>query len=83
MPTREERARHLAEEPCREGDRARLAAQLSEFELSGGNIVNIVQFAAISAIADGREEIAVADAMKGIQREVEKEGKVFAGVTAS
>ena len=80
LPTREEReAIWLRSLPDR-GDRSGLAAHLSEFELSGGNIVNIVQFAAVSAIADGREEIAVADAMKGVQREVEKEGKVFAGI---
>ena len=82
LPTREERESIWLKSLPDRGDRAGLAARLSEFELSGGNIVNIVQFAAISAIADGREEIAVADAMKGVQREVEKEGKVFAGVTA-
>ena len=62
--------------PDREG-RDHLAAHLARFELSGGNIVNVVQFAAIEAIAAGAETIRLADAVKGIQREVEKEGKVF------
>jgi hypothetical protein len=57
-----------------------LAAQLAKFELSGGNIVNVVQFAAIEAIARGGAAIGLEDAMKGIQREMEKEGKVFGDV---
>jgi len=57
-----------------------LAAPLANFELSGGNIVNVVQFAAIEAIAHGRPAIALEDAIKGVQRELEKEGKVFRNV---
>jgi DNA polymerase III delta prime subunit len=62
--------------PARKG-RAQIARQLARFDLSGGNIVNIVQFAAIEALAAGRETILLADAAKGLRREVEKEGKVF------
>jgi hypothetical protein len=62
------------------GDRDALAGRLARFELSGGNIVNVVQFAAIEAIARGRDAIALEDAVKGIQRELEKEGKVFRNV---
>ena len=58
-------------------DRDELAAQLARFELSGGNIVNVVQFAAIEAIAGGLPAIDLAAAIKGIRREFEKEGKVF------
>ncbi|HEV8389828.1 MAG TPA: ATP-binding protein [Dongiaceae bacterium] len=73
------------EERCAIGQRARpdrtgrqqLAGLLARFELSGGNIVNVVQFAAIEAIAAGRESIHSSDAVKGIRRELEKEGKVF------
>jgi SpoVK/Ycf46/Vps4 family AAA+-type ATPase len=65
--------------PDRPG-RDRLAGLLARFELSGGSIVNVVQFAAIEAIAAGRGEIALADAVRGIRREVEKEGKVFANL---
>ncbi|MCY1360743.1 ATP-dependent zinc metalloprotease FtsH [compost metagenome] len=54
-----------------------LAAQLARFELSGGNIVNIVQFAALAAISAGRNAIRLEEALLGIQREFEKEGKVF------
>jgi hypothetical protein len=58
-------------------DRDQLAAQLAGFELSGGNIVNVVQFAAIEAIAAGLSAINLDAAIKGIRREFEKEGKVF------
>ncbi len=77
FPTQPERRaiwlRSLPDRPNRE----RLAEQLAEFELSGGNIVNVVQFAAIEAIAADQPEIRLEDAIKGIRREVEKEGKMF------
>ncbi|MBO3274759.1 ATP-binding protein [Pseudomonas schmalbachii] len=60
-----------------QADRECLAAQLARFELSGGNIVNVVQFAALAAIAKGRNAIHLDEALLGIQREFEKEGKVF------
>jgi hypothetical protein len=72
----ERRAIWLRTLPARDG-RDRLAKLLARFDLSGGNIVNIVQFAAIEAVAAGRESIGLADAVKGVRREVEKEGKVF------
>ncbi|MOA17316.1 hypothetical protein D3C78_1375710 [compost metagenome] len=50
---------------------------MARFELSGGNIVNIVQFAALAAISAGRNAIRLEEALLGIQREFEKEGKVF------
>ncbi|CDF83969.1 AAA superfamily ATPase [Pseudomonas knackmussii B13] len=58
-------------------DRECLAGQLARFELSGGNIVNVVQFAALATIAKGRNAIHLDEALLGIQRELEKEGKVF------
>jgi len=77
MPTEDERCaiweRTLPDRP----GRSKMASQLSRFELSGGNIVNVVQFAAIEAIAQGSGTIGITDAIKGIQRELEKEGKVF------
>jgi AAA+ superfamily predicted ATPase len=77
MPSLEERRaiwlRTLPERCDREG----LAAALAPFELSGGNIVNIVRHAAIAAMAAGRGSMALDDALKGVRREVEKEGRVF------
>lgn len=83
LPTREEREQIWQRTLPDRGDKAGLAERLSKFELSGGNIVNIVQFAAISAIANGRDSIDDDDALKGVQREVEKEGKVFANLLAT
>ena len=82
LPTREEREQIWLRTLPHRGDRMELGRRLSEFELSGGNIVNVVQFAAIAAISAGRDAIALVDAVKGVQREVEKEGKVFADLTA-
>ncbi|MFC1879735.1 hypothetical protein ACFLZW_07455 [Chloroflexota bacterium] len=53
---------------------------LSKFELTGGNIINIVQYACIKTIARGTDTLCLEDALKGIQREVEKEGKVFRNI---
>lgn len=57
--------------------RAALAEQMARFELSGGNIVNVIQFAAIESIAAGSPAIGLRTAIKGVEREFEKEGKVF------
>lgn len=66
-------SRALPDHPGREV----LANRMARFELSGGNIVNVVQFAAIEAIATGKPAIDLAGAIKGVEREFEKEGKVF------
>ncbi len=54
-----------------------LPAVLGKFELAGGSIINAVQHACISAIARDSDMIRLEDALMGIRREVEKEGKVF------
>ena len=59
-----------------------LPALLARFELTGGNIVNVVQHACVAMIARNSETILLDDALKGIQREFEKEGKVFTNVLA-
>lgn len=63
-------------------DGADLPALLGKFELTGGNIINVVQHACIAAIARQSNVIRLDDALKGIQREIEKEGKVFQNVLA-
>ncbi len=72
----ERRAIWLRSLPSRAGAQ-HLAEQMAVFELSGGAIVNIVQFAAIEAIAAGRDTVSLPDALKGAQREIEKGGNVF------
>jgi hypothetical protein len=59
-----------------------LPAMLARFELAGGSIVNVVQHVCISSIARGSAVICLGDALRSIQREVEKEGKVFRNALA-
>lgn len=54
-----------------------LPALLSRFELAGGSIINVVQHVCLATIARGSTILRLEDALKGVQREVEKEGKVF------
>jgi AAA+ superfamily predicted ATPase len=60
-----------------------LPALLGKFELAGGNIINVVHHACIAAIAQNSTTIRLEDALRGIRREVEKEGKVFQNVIAN
>ncbi|MEX0289178.1 MAG: ATP-binding protein [Flavobacteriaceae bacterium] len=50
---------------------------ISNYELSGGNIINVVQYACLKSISRKSKEIHKIDVLSGIKREVEKEGKVF------
>ncbi|MCA8884506.1 MAG: ATP-binding protein [Rhodobacteraceae bacterium] len=59
------------------GERDAIAARMAVFELSGGAILNVAQHAALSAIAAGRDAPDLRDALHGVRREVEKDGKVF------
>ena len=47
------------------------------YELSGSNILNVVQFACLKALAKNSHLIRQDDLLKGIQKEYEKEGKLF------
>lgn len=44
------------------------------YELTGGHIINIVEFCSVKAIEAGRKEISLADLQLGIQREYQKNG---------
>jgi AAA+ superfamily predicted ATPase len=59
-----------------------LPALLGKFELAGGNIINVVQHACLEAIARQSTTIRLEEALKGVQREIEKEGKVFKNILA-
>jgi AAA+ superfamily predicted ATPase len=55
-----------------------IPALIGHYELSGGNIINVVQYACLKSISkNGSARIFREDVLKGIKREVEKEGKVF------
>ena len=48
-----------------------------KYELTGANIVNVVQFCCIATLADQAQEITIDRIRTGIEREFQKEGKVF------
>lgn len=61
--------------PCDSSvDLRRLA---EDYEVSGGSIANVVRFAAMRALESGRREIAFDDLIKGIAKEMIKEGKTI------
>jgi len=58
-----------------------LPARLARHELSGGNIINAVQHACLAALDRGDQTLRLVDALGGIRREMEKEGRIFAEPT--
>jgi len=54
-----------------------IPALIGNYELSGGNIINVVQYACLKSISKKSKQIFKDDVLNGIKREVEKEGKVF------
>ncbi|QEC54337.1 ATPase family protein associated with various cellular activities (AAA) [Anseongella ginsenosidimutans] len=52
-----------------------LEAIASGYELTGSHILNIVQYICLSALEKGEQRVSMADILRGIQREMEKEGK--------
>lgn len=54
-----------------------IPALISNYELSSGNIVNIVRYAYLKSISKNRGHIDKSDVLDGIMREMEKVDKVF------
>lgn len=50
---------------------------VKKYELSGGNIINIVQYSCLKALEKNKSEICLDDVLSGIKREMHKEGKPF------
>lgn len=50
---------------------------VKKYELSGGNIINIVQYSCLKALEKKQNEIFLDDVLNGIKREMHKEGKPF------
>jgi ATP-dependent 26S proteasome regulatory subunit len=48
------------------------------YNLSGANIVNVVQFACLKTAEEGSNEISRSNLIEGIRKEYVKEGKMFA-----
>jgi AAA+ superfamily predicted ATPase len=58
-------------------DRISLKVIARNFEITGGNIVNIIQYAGLKTLEKESTTIAFDDLMKGIQKEYLKEGKMM------
>lgn len=54
-----------------------IPALAKKYELSGGNIINIVQYACLKALEKGQSAICLDDVLNGIKKEMHKEGKPF------
>jgi hypothetical protein len=52
-----------------------IAKLAEDYELSGGAIANVVRYGAISALQNGRQKISTADLLKGVTKELRKEGR--------
>ncbi len=50
---------------------------VKKYELSGGNIINVVQYSCLKALARNSPVISLDDVLNGIKREMHKEGKPF------
>ncbi len=81
LPSEEERAelwRNCFPKEVKFKDNIDLPKLLAKFELTGGNIINVVQYACLKSITRGKEKkVQLNDALQGIKKEVEKEGKIF------
>ena len=54
-----------------------LEALATKHEITGANIVNIIQYACLQTIAENRNEIQHSHLLDGIKKEYQKEGKSF------
>lgn len=50
---------------------------VKKYELSGGNIINIIQYSCLKALENNKTEICLNDVLNGIKREMHKEGRPF------
>jgi AAA+ superfamily predicted ATPase len=80
MPIEDERRRICLAAMPRDpapADRDAFAAAMARFELSGRAIVGALQFAALAALDADSPVLRYADLALGVQRELEKEGRVY------
>jgi ATP-dependent 26S proteasome regulatory subunit len=52
-----------------------LRSLASDYELSGGSIINVLRYACLKAIVRPRPEIQMQDLLNGVRKESHKEGK--------
>lgn len=62
---------------CRPPGREELEKIAQQFELSGGSIMNVVQYASLKTLSRNEKAITVDDLVQGIKKEYRKEGKTL------
>jgi len=62
---------------CQPPGRDELERIAQQFELSGGSIMNVVQFASLRTLSRNEKAITVDDLVQGIKKEFRKEGKTL------
>ncbi|MEO5564925.1 MAG: ATP-binding protein, partial [Chitinophagaceae bacterium] len=62
---------------CIVPSREELERIAQQYELSGGSIINVVQYASLMALNRNKNEITVEDILAGIKKEFRKEGKTM------
>lgn len=80
LPPAEERLKiwtNAFSSACSLGEDVDLETISEKYELTGGTIMNVVQFASLMALKDQRETICMEDLMQGIRKEYHKEGRNF------
>ena len=80
MPDTEQRLRlwkGILNGRCRVAENVRLEKIAEDYELSGGAITNVVRYGAIRALQMNREAISYDDLIRGITKELRKEGKTI------
>lgn len=62
---------------CQPPQKEELERVAQQYELSGGSIMNVVQFASLMALSRNDQTITVDDLLQGIKKEYRKEGKTL------
>jgi SpoVK/Ycf46/Vps4 family AAA+-type ATPase len=62
-------------EHCTHPNQEELLRIAQQYELSGGSIINVIQFASLQALSRSEKTITVDDLLQGIKKEFRKEGK--------
>jgi AAA+ superfamily predicted ATPase len=66
---------NFADKPYRLPANVNLAALARDHEISGGNIVNVLRYACLKAIARGSESLRLEDILQAVRNERHKEGR--------
>ena len=80
QPTPDEREkiwRNSFPEKMEFGNKDDVPSLVKQYDLSGGSIVNIVQYACLKTLEKGNTAIFLEDVVAGIKKEMHKEGKPF------